>query len=142
MRARLAAAVATVALTATALAAAAAAAVTPASNVMVWGELFSNSTATQMAFEPVALDGSVPFVEAAAGQQFACLRTADGRIYCVGTNTRGQLGVGSSVEQTGTPLPVASSRRYQQVLVGAWAPYACGLLDAPGMTQDRTLECW
>lgn len=92
--------------------------------------------------EPVPVPGSVPFVEAAGGQQFACLRTAGGEIHCIGRNNRGQLGVGEGVQQSGVPLRVAGGRRYRQVLVAAWASYACGLLDAPGTPEDRTLECW
>ena len=139
MHARL-AAVAAVALAV--LAAAAAADAAAPSNVMIWGELFSNSSITQTVFEPVAMPGSVPFVDAASGQQFACLLTADGRAYCVGSNQRGQLGVGEDVQQSGVPQPVAGGKRYRSVLVAAWASYACGLLDAPGTPQDRTLECW
>ena len=139
MKALAVAAAATVVLAALAAAADVAA---PPSNVMAWGEVFANGTLMQLVYEPVPLPGSVPFVEAAGGQQFACMRIADGSAYCVGDNKRGQLGVGEDVEQSGVPLPVAGGKRYHSVLVAAWASYACGLLDAPGTPQDRTLECW
>ena len=137
-----AAAAALLAILAGPLAAAAAANTTaPPSNVMMWGEQYSD-TAGQTVWEPVPLPGDVPFVEAASGTRFACMRTAEGQIYCIGSNGLGELGVGSDVPQTSMPLLVASDSRYSQVLAAAWGHYACGLVDAPGTPQDRTLECW
>lgn len=58
---------------------------------------------------------------------------ADGRVYCWGRNSEGQLGDGSTTQRF-TPVPVAGARKFRQVRVG-WT-HTCGL------TTSGEAFCW
>lgn len=69
----------------------------------------------------------------AVGGEFACALDPGGRAWCWGKNTRGQLGVGDTVNRS-VPTLVAGDHRFQSLHVTQES--ACGL------EANGTLWCW
>jgi alpha-tubulin suppressor-like RCC1 family protein len=78
---------------------------------------------------------STPGVSAsvAAGQQFTCALTSDGKSYCWGDNLKGQLGDSSFVPQL-VPAPTAGGHQF--AAIAAAAASACAL------DHEGTAWCW
>ena len=75
------------------------------------------------------------FRSISAGQDHTCALTDAGVAYCWGSNSNGQLGIGSTDDRAhASPLPVAGGRTFQQISVGFL--HNCGI-------DDRgTAFCW
>jgi alpha-tubulin suppressor-like RCC1 family protein len=67
---------------------------------------------------PTAVATGLRFLEVRPGLQFTCGLTTGARIFCWGSNTRGQLGNGSTVESSAVPVEVKGNRRWRLLRVG------------------------
>ena len=67
---------------------------------------------------PTAVATGLRFLEVRPGLQFTCGLTTDARIFCWGSNTRGQLGNGSTVDSSAVPVEVKGNRRWSLLRVG------------------------
>jgi alpha-tubulin suppressor-like RCC1 family protein len=99
----------------------------------------AGGTSVACARTPVRVADVTDAVEVAAGDAHTCARTRDGRVWCWGTNTDGQLGAGTASE---SPTP-----RAQVVLLGASALRQVRSLAAGGdhtcaTRDDGAVLCW
>jgi alpha-tubulin suppressor-like RCC1 family protein len=113
-------------------------ALTTAGGVQCWGfnasgQLGDGSTANKSTPQPVTgLASGVAAI--AAGVDHTCARTTAGGVQCWGNNTSGQLGDGSTTNQT-TPQPVpALASGVAAITTGAY--HNCALTTAGGV------QCW
>ena len=85
---------------------------------------------------PVQVSTLGPTVaEVATGGTHTCARTADGTLWCWGSNDSGQLGDGTTDDRA-IPLPVTSlGAKVRQVSASPWS-HTCAVLD------DGTAWCW
>lgn len=105
-----------------------------------WGKGTSGETARGDPIQPAA-NPAVPergatdtrFVAVVAGGDYACALGRDGRAWCWGLNSLGQLGRGTAVS-SGTPAPVRGSRRYRSLSAGTNFVCANGV--------DGISDCW
>src|SRR5215213_1271907 len=67
---------------------------------------------------PAPIAGGLQFSQVRAGTTHSCGLTTDGRAYCWGENSLGQLGDGTAPAGHNTPVPVEGTRRFTQILVG------------------------
>jgi alpha-tubulin suppressor-like RCC1 family protein len=75
-----------------------------------WGEAGQLGTGDRrIAERPVAVAGPVRFASLAVGALHSCGLTSDGRAFCWGDNTYGQVGYLSRSERT-SPVPVKTFR--------------------------------
>jgi len=72
--------------------------------------------------------------EISAGGEFTCALIGDGRVYCWGDNSNGQLGNGTTTDSL-TPSPVTGLTT--AIAVSAGAAHACALL-----LPDFETRCW
>lgn len=82
---------------------------------------------------PVGVAATVPLQSIYAMWTHGCGLASDGRAFCWGTNTRGQLGIGSVVN-THLPSQVALSFRYREITGSR--DHTCGL------TLPGKAYCW
>jgi alpha-tubulin suppressor-like RCC1 family protein len=82
-------------------------ALTAAGAAYCWGfgqqGQLGNGVATPSESQPTAVARNLVFVQLAVRRQFACGRTAEGRVYCWGQNIYGNLGIGGAGGVGGTP---------------------------------------
>jgi alpha-tubulin suppressor-like RCC1 family protein len=98
------------------------------------GQLGIGTTSTLPRVYPVDVVGLSEIVGVAAGEDFSCAWTGDGRIFCWGLGTSGQIGDGASANRA-QPTPVnAWGQPTVQVVAGRG--FACAL-DATGQ-----VHCW
>ena len=83
--------------------------------------------------DPERFGPGLSFTDVSAGDSSACGVTSDGRAYCWGSNTLGQLGNGET-GRGAPPLLVTSALHFTTVTVGG--KHACAL------ATDRTAYCW
>lgn len=85
---------------------------------------------------PVEVSGGIAFTSIAAGTHHTCGLDAQGRLYCWGSGTWGELGNGRSgvANWTATPTPVAGELRFRAVTAGQF--FTCAIA-----TNDATY-CW
>lgn len=83
---------------------------------------------------PAPVVGGLAFEALTAGRTFTCGLTADGVGYCWGDNGSGQLGIGTSGDGVGEPLPIQTNLRFE--LLDAGSRHACGL------TSNGQAYCW
>ena len=84
---------------------------------------------------PVDVQGLADGVVAvAAGDQFTCALSGDGRVRCWGNNARGQVGDGTLINRT-VPVDVAGLAG-SAVAIAAGGEHACALLDG------GAVQCW
>jgi alpha-tubulin suppressor-like RCC1 family protein len=76
---------------------------------------------------------ALAFIALAAGAQHTCGRAVDGRTYCWGRNSAGELGDGTSVDRS-TPTAVSGSLDFVRL--------AGGTLFSCGVTTDGVGKCW
>jgi len=81
----------------------------------------------------VAVSGAHVFKSITAGWDHTCGLTGEGKAYCWGGNTEGQLGDGTRQGRV-TPTPVATELRFASLKAGG--NRTCGL------TEDGALHCW
>jgi alpha-tubulin suppressor-like RCC1 family protein len=87
----------------------------------------------QCVLTPVAAAPDIEFSWVGTGMMHTCALAVDGRAYCWGSNTWGQIGDGSD-QPSMTPVAVAGSHRFASLAVGP--RHTCGL------TADGRAYCW
>jgi alpha-tubulin suppressor-like RCC1 family protein len=104
--------------------------VTTDDRVFCWGSFFEPLASTQ----PEAAPGNLRFRSVTVGSEHVCAITRDdGRAYCWGSGSFGQLGNGGELPSP-TPSPVAGNRRFRQLAAGE--RHTCGL------TTGDEIFCW
>ena len=84
---------------------------------------------------PTPVMGGRQFRSISAGDGYTCAITTDFRAYCWGLNSFSELGIGSSVYQSATPLAVAGGHQFRQIDAGVY--HTCGV-----SYPDNRLYCW
>jgi alpha-tubulin suppressor-like RCC1 family protein len=74
------------------------------------------------------------FASVTAGFAHTCGVTTSGKAYCWGENVLGQLGDGTSRDNSGTPVPVAGGLTFASV--------SAGYISNCGVATDGTAYCW
>lgn len=75
------------------------------------------------------------WVEADLGGQHRCARKTNGSVWCVGKNTRGQVGDGSASFQVPNPVQVASPSPWTSLAAGE--SHTCAV-----RSDDGSVRCW
>ncbi len=84
---------------------------------------------------PLLVSGGLNFSAVSAGTFHTCALTTGGAAYCWGSNNFGsQLGTGSSVANSATPVPVAGTNTF--LAIGAGSFHTCAV------RSDNALFCW
>lgn len=78
--------------------------------------------------QPVGVAGGLAFTSVSSGGNHSCGLTAEGRAYCWGENSHGQLGDGTNVPWRAKPTPVLSGLSFTQI--GAGWVFTCALSGA------------
>lgn len=84
--------------------------------------------------KPVPVAGGLSFSQVIAGSSHSCGVTTTGRGYCWGENYSGQLGIGTVGSPKRSPVRVAGTRTYRQVIPGY--KHTCGV------TTSNVALCW
>lgn len=84
---------------------------------------------------PVQAPAGVTFTAVDAARTHTCGLAVDGRLYCWGDNSLGQLGTGDQ-ESTAVPTPVAAPNGVSFVKVSLGTSYTCAL------SATGTVYCW
>lgn len=92
------------------------------------------TTGEACADAPAPVSASVPFRAVTAGAGHTCALSTSGRAYCWGSNTHGQLGLGTAREKAGVPLAVTGGRTFAALSAGSY--FTCGL------TATGEVWCW
>jgi alpha-tubulin suppressor-like RCC1 family protein len=79
---------------------------------------------------PVAVTGGHTFTAVSAGDYHSCGVTSANEAYCWGSSVYGELGIGSYLYATGTPLLVAPTAGLAFSAIGVGVLYSCGLTTA------------
>lgn len=98
-----------------------------------FGQLGDGSTTDSDVPVRAATPTDAIFVQVAAGLQHTCALATDGRVFCWGNNSDGQLGDGST---TASPSPVLVTGGVSFVSLDAAQVNTCGL------AADGTVYCW
>lgn len=103
-----------------------------------WGRNHYNqvgtTTAPAVVDAPIASAPALTFTKLVATAWSTCGVATDGRIYCWGENTSGQLGSETPYSTSQTPVPVFGTQRYADVVLGNM--HGCGL------TTSGAVYCW
>lgn len=83
---------------------------------------------------PVAVTGGLSFVDIQAGDDVTCGRIASGSAYCWGTNSQGQLGIGTTDPVVSAPRLVAGGLSFTRLSVRG--DHGCGV------TSSGAAYCW
>jgi hypothetical protein len=105
-------------------------------SVACWGAIgLTIPTDAQASLGPVSLGGpeTAGLAFLAAGFTHACGLTVDGTALCVGTNSNGQLGDGTTIDRT-APVLVTGGLHFATLTAGN--NFTCGL------TADGAAYCW
>ncbi|MCB9653747.1 MAG: hypothetical protein H6729_06415 [Deltaproteobacteria bacterium] len=107
-------------------------------SVWCWGENWLGNGSSGMSMTPVQVSLSGPATDLAIGRNHTCVRLEDGSIWCWGDNTHGELGVGSDVPNSVSPMQVTGIDPATTRLRGlACTKYATHIVLA-----DSTLLWW
>lgn len=96
------------------------------------GQLGDGTTRGKL--KPVAVAGGLSFSQVIPGANHTCGVTTAGRGYCWGDNEDGQIGDGTQLTTRLTPVRVAGSRTFRQVIAG--------FLHTCGVTTSNVAFCW
>ncbi|HXQ30005.1 MAG TPA: hypothetical protein VN848_12150 [Gemmatimonadales bacterium] len=83
---------------------------------------------------PVVVAGGLSFASISAGTYTTCGVTSSGAAYCWGEGSSGQLGAGTAIVDTATPVAVAGGLTFKSISVGS------GL--TCGVTSGDAAYCW
>jgi len=97
------------------------------------GQLGIGSADTGQHALPLIIKGQLQFKEMSAGYTHTCAITHDGKAYCWGSNSYGQLGNGSRVSRA-APEKVAGNLQFKSISAGA--THTCAV------TLDHKAYCW
>jgi alpha-tubulin suppressor-like RCC1 family protein len=98
--------------------------------------------AAAMSFDLTKVDDATDWVEVSAGGthtdpayagSHTCARKSDGRVFCFGSNGRGQLGDGTT-DPRDTPGEVLGELRFTQI--------EAGFLHACAIAENGVVYCW
>jgi alpha-tubulin suppressor-like RCC1 family protein len=107
---------------------------------LVWAAACADNNAPASPLSPVdttgiiAPVGNLVFASVSVGFQHACGVTTSGAAYCWGDNSNSQLGDGSSVAFSTTPVPVAGGHTFASI--------SAGLFHTCGVTTSGAAYCW
>lgn len=93
-----------------------------------------DSLGQHSATSPLLVDGGLSFRTIVTGWLHACGLTTSGDVYCWGANSFGQLGTGAVGPRQRSPVPIAGTKKFIQLSVGA--QHSCGI------TTDFEAYCW
>lgn len=68
--------------------------------------------------EPTPVPGLPKVVDVVVGDAGTCAHTADGQVWCFGSNASGEFGLGSTSLMVATPTPVPALRGFRRVALG------------------------
>ena len=111
----------------------------PSNKAWCWGantdgELGTGTTDSLPTPTPTAVNTSTLFVALVAGTNFTCgLDGIPGNAWCWGTNTVGQLGLGTTGGSASTPQEVTGGYKFTKLTTGAY--HACGI-------SSGVAYCW
>lgn len=71
------------------------------------GQLGAGEEAEEIAWQAIEIFDE-PMADVAVGHSHTCALTESGEVYCWGSNSHGQLGVGEAISQSPDPLPVGA----------------------------------
>jgi alpha-tubulin suppressor-like RCC1 family protein len=119
--------------------------VTTAGTILCWGwGLYGQlgtaaktsrcTTGEACADAPAPVDASGSFSRVTAGAGHTCALGSNGRAFCWGSNTRGQLGTGSTREKAGVPVAVAGGLTFTGLAAGSY--FTCGI------NANGEVWCW
>ena len=125
-----------------------------ANGVYCWGDntfgQIGDGLPRQHAFAPSLVKNSASFVTVAAGGFHTCAIAPDGKAFCWGDNTTGELGDPTFVQsQSVVPIPVSGGLTFKSITVGGggdagdyyyYGPSAFGY--SCGITTDGVAYCW
>lgn len=80
-------------------------------------------------------------VELAVGSGHQCARLSDGRVFCLGLDTDGQLGDGEDADSTGTDPVQAMFDGELALSIDAGSNHTCAITQAAG-SAERNIWCW
>ena len=84
---------------------------------------------------PVAVIGTIQFVQVSAGETHTCGVSNDNKVYCWGRNSLGAAGNGYAVaDDNGTPTQLTTNLRFRQISAGT--DHTCGI------TTSEQAYCW
>jgi alpha-tubulin suppressor-like RCC1 family protein len=92
------------------------------------------TTGEACADAPAPVDASGSFSVVTAGAGHTCALGSNGRAFCWGSNTHGQLGIGSTREKAPVPAAVAGGHTFTGLAAGSY--FTCGL------TETGEVWCW
>lgn len=99
------------------------------------GALGSGSVTNATLYYPQRVTGGLTYKSVSAGRDHACAIASDDALYCWGSNLFGQLGIGTSGVDVGTPTAVAGGLKWWAVSAGD--RYTCAVELSEGYVY-----CW
>jgi len=99
-----------------------------------YGQLGDDRDCGTRCDEPVFAEGIDNAIDVSAGYEHTCALLVDGTVKCWGHNHFGQLGNGTNVYNSDTPIVVPGL--YNAIDISAGSLYTCALL------ENGTIKCW
>ena len=100
-----------------------------------FGELGDGTNTSRSSPVPVAAAGGVILTQVSAGGGHTCAVGSDTKVYCWGNNSVGQLGDGTTTNQS-SPVPVAAPAGVTLTHVSAGGVHTCAI------GSDTKVHCW
>jgi alpha-tubulin suppressor-like RCC1 family protein len=108
------------------------------------GQLGNGGTANSSVPVPISVSGGDRWADIDAGGATVCGVTTDGRGFCFGSNTSGQLGDGTTVAKSVRTL-IPGTRIWKKIRLGwkSWNnQWTTNLVTTCGMTTSNEIFCW
>jgi alpha-tubulin suppressor-like RCC1 family protein len=99
-----------------------------------FGQLGDGTKVNRLVPVQISGFGGNPVTQIAAGAAHTCALTSVGSVYCWGSNTKGQLGIGSTVEKLRPVRVRALGTGVRNIRAGS--EHSCALMG------DRSVRCW